>query len=72
MEREWRQDRRKAFGHHGFARAGGPDEQYVVTAGTCHLECTFDRFLPFDVGEIEIIYVAGFVEFGTGVDAGGS
>jgi hypothetical protein len=49
---ERRQNRRKAACEHGLSCARWSDEQDVVSAGGCHLECTLRCLLANDIGEV--------------------
>ena len=70
VESERGQDGGNAFGQHGFARAGRPDHQDVVTAGRGHLNGAFGVELAFDVAKIHRV-LAGLRQHRRRVDVHG-
>ena len=52
-----RQDAGKAFGQHGLARSGTPDEQHVMGARRSNLQSPLDILLAFDILKVKIILV---------------
>lgn len=52
-----RQNGRQPTGEHRLASARTANHQHVVTAGSSHRERTLRRFLPTNVGEVDVVLV---------------
>jgi len=70
FERHRRKNGGNTFGEHGFASAGRPDEENVVTAGAGHFESALGGLLAVNIAKVDRV-LRGFAEQLLGIDANG-
>src|SRR5690606_16495199 len=68
LQREWRKDGRNSFRKHGLPGARRTDENCVVSASSCDLQCSLDVFLTFHIREVYLEVVLRMKELLAGVN----
>src|SRR5215831_18286444 len=63
LQGEGRKNGWKAFGQHGFACPGWPDQYCIMTTGCCYFQRSFDILLTFYIGKIKFKIILRMEEF---------
>src|SRR5690554_6759399 len=67
VQGHWRQNGGQALGQHSLSRAGGTDQDDIMSASSSNFHTAFNALLPFYIGKIEFGKIQVFIKLGLAI-----